>query len=102
MAPRHLIGGLAFVAAMIVALPFAQGIGATATARQLPVTHVNRAAKGDKLAPPFSIFIKVKTPAARRPAAPTARDETLMDGCEPAFSPVTVPSMAHIAGRCIG
>ena len=26
----------------------------------------------------------------------------IMDGCEPMFSPVTVPSMAHLAGRCVG
>ena len=26
----------------------------------------------------------------------------IMDGCDPMFSPVTMPSMAHLAGRCIG
>ena len=26
----------------------------------------------------------------------------IMDGCDPMFSPVTVPSMAHLAGRCVG
>ena len=26
----------------------------------------------------------------------------IMDGCEPVFSSVTVPTMAHIAGRCVG
>jgi len=24
-----------------------------------------------------------------------------MDGCDPMFSPVTVPSMAYLAGRCV-
>jgi hypothetical protein len=26
--------------------------------------------------------------------------DKLMDGCEPAFSPVTSPALAHISGRC--
>ena len=26
----------------------------------------------------------------------------IMDGCDPMFSPVTVPAMAHLAGRCVG
>ena len=26
----------------------------------------------------------------------------IMDGCDPMFSPVTVPAMAHVAGRCVG
>ena len=29
------------------------------------------------------------------------RKQKLPDGCEPAFSPVAVPSMAHITGRCV-
>lgn len=29
------------------------------------------------------------------------RFERLPIGCEPSFSPVTVPSMAHISGRCL-
>jgi hypothetical protein len=29
-----------------------------------------------------------------------AQKQKLPEGCEPAFSPVVVPSMAHVAGRC--
>ena len=29
-----------------------------------------------------------------------AQKQRLPEGCEPAFSPVVVPSMAHVAGRC--
>lgn len=29
-----------------------------------------------------------------------AQKPKLPEGCEPPFSPVTVPSMAHVAGRC--
>ena len=25
----------------------------------------------------------------------------IMDGCDPMFSAVTVPSLAHVAGRCV-
>ena len=99
----YVIGGLAVTAVMLGALPAAQGIG-TATKRA-PAVQVNRAAKGDRLVGTQSIAVK-------RPPAETARDTTpildpaakrqLMDGCEPMFSPVTVPSMAHIAGRCVG
>jgi hypothetical protein len=92
--------GVAFAAAMIAAVPVAKGIDAAT--RQLPVTHVNRAAKGDMLTPPRSIAIKVH-PAPTAPAAVGRNGKPqIMDGCEPAFSPVTMPSMAHIAGRCIG
>jgi hypothetical protein len=36
-----------------------------------------------------------------RPQQPEmAQKPKLPEGCEPSFSPVTVPSMAHIAGRC--
>jgi hypothetical protein len=30
-----------------------------------------------------------------------AKARNLPEGCEPSFSPVTVPAMAHIAGRCL-
>ena len=29
------------------------------------------------------------------------RKEKLPEGCEPSFSPVTMPSLAHISGRCV-
>jgi hypothetical protein len=102
-ASNHLIGGLAIVAAMIAALPAAQGIDAASKEQSL--VQVNRVAKGDRLAAPHTIAVK-KAPAE------TARDiikgpkpntkRQVMDGCEPMFSPVTVPTMAHVAGRCVG
>jgi hypothetical protein len=99
---NYLIGGLAVAAIMIGLLPAANGIGASS---KIPpdVQVVNRAAKGDLRAKPHlarkSPITIAPTPATNRAPATKPR---IMDGCEPSFSPVTVPSMAHIAGRCIG
>jgi hypothetical protein len=39
--------------------------------------------------------------AAKKPRQPdVAQKQKLPEGCEPPFSPVTVPSMAHVAARC--
>jgi hypothetical protein len=98
----YVIGGLAIAAVMIGALPAAQGIGASS--KEFP-TQVNRTAKGDRLAAPHSIAVKqAPTETARdvikTPEPPAKR--RIMDGCDPMFSPVTVPAMAHVAGRCVG
>jgi hypothetical protein len=124
MTPKsnYLIGGLAVTAAMICALPLAQGIGAatssdafaaeaavatTVPARLQTIPHVNRAAKGDRIVVPVSISVKKNVPDQSSRHTPLADPDPierapLLDGCEPAFSPVTVPSMAHLASRCIG
>ena len=79
-----LIGTMVITAAMIIALPVAKAIDA-ATLPPAPSVNVNRAAKGDQL-------------AARRPK----QKPQIMDGCDPLFSPVAVPQMAHVTGRCVG
>lgn len=99
----YLIGGLAIVAIMVGALPAAQGIAAST--KEIPVVQVNRGVKGDRLVVPHTIAVK-KMPLE------TARDinknpepknqPRIMDGCDPLFSPVTVPALAHVAGRCVG
>jgi hypothetical protein len=96
---RHLIGGLT-LAALIAVWPAATSIGASSP-KELPLTQVNRAAKGDRLVEPSTIA--VKKPGTQRPIPIEQSDKRqIMDGCESAFSPVTTPSMAHVAGRCIG
>jgi hypothetical protein len=100
---NYLIGALAVAAVMIGALPAAQGIGAST--KELPNVQVNRGAKGDRMAEPRTIAVKkAPTETAREiiknPDRPGRRQ--IMDGCDPMFSPVTVPTMAHIAGRCVG
>ena len=96
-----LIGGLAVAALLIGALPAAQGIGAST--KEFPNVQVNRSAKGDRLAGSETIAVK-KAPvqAPRVPTNEQTDKRRIMDGCEPVFSSVTVPQMAHIAGRCIG
>jgi hypothetical protein len=107
MSPKsYFISGLATVAVMLAALPAAKGIGTPSN--DAPQFQVNRAAKGDRFVEPRSIAVKkimIRAPGAPS-APPTSREQSEkrepMDGCEPAFSPVTMPSMAHISGRCIG
>jgi len=99
----YFIGGLAIAAVMIIALPATQGIGAFAN--EPVVLQVNRSAKGDRLVQPRTIAVKkAPTETARESIKNPEKGEKprLMDGCDPMFSPVTVPSMAHLAGRCVG
>lgn len=37
----------------------------------------------------------------KNPGENARREKKLPVGCDPSFSPVTVPSMAHVSGRCI-
>jgi hypothetical protein len=94
----------AVAVAFVVAFPVAQGISAVSQS-PVPVQQVNRATKGDLLAKPRNVIQKVPLETIKDPARPV-RDQSdkriLLDGCESSFSPVTVPSMAHIAGRCVG
>lgn len=106
MAPhcKYLLGGLGLVAATVCALPVASGFGAAPIAAA-PTYQVNRTLKGDRLAAPASPVVRT-VPLDRLRQAPPAPEETakrtLLDGCEPLFSPVSVPSLAHLAGRCVG
>ena len=104
MAPqcKHLLRGLGVAA--VCALPMASGFGAAPIA-QPPVHQVNRALKSDRLVEPVSAVTKRKVPIQvirEVPPEPETAKRRLMDGCEPLFSPVSVPSAAHLTGRCIG
>jgi hypothetical protein len=94
----------AVATALVVAFPLAHGIGAVSQS-PVPSQQVNRAAKGDMLAAPRAASRKVPVAPVKNPARPVREQSDkriMMDGCESSFSPVTVPSMAHIAGRCVG
>jgi hypothetical protein len=95
----YLIGGLAIAVVMVGALP-ASGIGASPN--EAPAFQVNRSAKGDRLATPGSIAVKKAPSETARETIQTPGKRRIMDGCDPMFSPVTVPAMAHVAGRCVG
>ena len=90
-----LIGGLAtFVALDLVpaATQHASGVKTTVTPPPVFVVTVNRARKGDRTQP-------LKIEQARERKEPSS-SKTLMEGCDPSFSPVASPSLAHHTGRC--
>ena len=97
---NYLIGGLAVAALLIGALPAAQGIGAST--KEFPNVQVNRSAKGDRMGSQTIAVKKAPGDAQRAPITEQTDKRRIMDGCEPSFSSVTVPQMAHIAGRCVG
>ncbi len=89
-----LIGTMVITAAMIIALPVAKAIDA-ATLSPAPSVNVNRAAKGDQPAKQMPVQL------IHKPSDPKQKPQ-IMDGCDPLFSPVAVPQMAHVTGRCVG
>lgn len=40
-------------------------------------------------------------PVRSAPKQDAGHKDQLPEGCEPSFSPVTMPSMAHVSGRCL-
>lgn len=90
-----LIGGLAtFVALDLVpaATPPASGVkSAVAPVPGIQVT-VNRARKGDRGLMPMEQAREGKEMPFKK---------KLMEGCDPSFSPVAAPSLAHLTGRCV-
>lgn len=98
---RVFMGALAVTAAMVVALPVAKAID-TATLASAPSFKVNRAAKGDQLATRRPTPKQLPVQFIRRQPTDPNQKERILDGCDPLFSPVTTPSMAHIPGRCVG
>src|SRR5947208_5127685 len=97
----YLIGGLAIAAVTIGALPAAQSIAASS---KEPTVQVNRSAKGDRLVEPRTIAVKKSPTETAREIVKNPEPggkPRIMDGCDPMFSPVTMPSMAHLAGRCV-
>lgn len=68
-------------------------------------SYTNSAARTTIVQKAEILPVKPETPAA--PVAPVrdvpqnnAAKEKLPDGCEPSFSPVAQPSLAHVTGRC--
>ena len=109
---KHFLAGSGLAAVAICILPIvADSFGAVQPA---PAFQINRALKNDRLMVPNMTVAKRKapvetvrdTPAASRQPVPRepedAANKKILDGCEPAFSSVTMPTLAHIASRCIG
>jgi hypothetical protein len=92
-------GSVAVAAALWVPLQLYQ-VGTLSKAE--PAHGVNRALKGDRLVVVPRTTIRRPSELPQKPVQPTPVRRELPPGCEPSFSPITVPAMAHIAGRCIG
>ena len=96
-----ILSGLGLAAAMLCILPIAESVGASTG---VSVNQVNRALKTDRLMVERPL-IRSKSPVRTIPADPKpdrSGQRELLDGCEPMVSPVAVPALAHLPGRCIG
>jgi|GEM_PF-444161 len=61
-------------------------------------TVVNRMNKGDRERT-LRGDLRVPTSAQRKPAA--AKDRKILEGCDPAFSPLMESAKSNFAGRCV-
>jgi hypothetical protein len=93
------LSGLAVAATLWTPLHLYQ---AGAWAKAEPAHGVNRTLKGDRLAVVPRTVRTTPYQAPREPVRPMPVRRELPPGCEPSFSPIATPAMAHIAGRCIG
>ena len=96
----YVLSAFALVAAMLSTPLDTYRVGAWP---KQPVSEVNRALKGDRLTVlPRNVVRTTPILAPGQPARQHPPRRQLLSGCEPSFSPITSPAMAHIAGRCIG
>ena len=96
---RYSAGGLAaLLTTAYVAVSAESGVGAFAPAvfEAAPAqTVVNRAGKGDR-----ELTIRdARNSSAKKPAA--SREPKILDGCDPAFSPLTASAKNNFANRCV-
>jgi hypothetical protein len=102
---RCLVGAVGAVAVIVCALPAIDRLNASPTGAT-PLHHVNRAGKGDRLIMPVytiapaPVAVEILRERMRRRGLGETR--TLLEGCEPMFSPVAQPALAHVPGRCMG
>jgi hypothetical protein len=67
-----------------------------------PASSVEREFKGDRLPLPSdgnSAFSKSEPQRSQGPKA-IEGSKAIPDGCDPSFSPITTPQLAHVYGRC--
>jgi hypothetical protein len=69
----------------------------TGLTSQTPAVAVNRFRKGDRL-PSFSSGTSRQEPQV---PAGLQTEQKVPVGCDPAFSPVTAPSLSKVFGRCV-
>lgn len=86
-----------------LSLPVAVPASGFALSFNLPSQQTTVIAKNPPMPPVLQSAVRFpRDPLPVRSVKPeeVARKPKLPEGCEPAFSPVTVPSLAHIASRC--
>jgi hypothetical protein len=86
-----------------LSLPAAIPASAFAISYNLSAQRTTVVAKNPPMPPVLQSAVRFpREPLPARSVKPeeVARKPKLPEGCEPAFSPVTVPSLAHIASRC--
>jgi hypothetical protein len=92
--------GLVSLAVVIVGLiPFlgADPSSGAALIGRTPTFSVNREFKGDRLPLPSNVNTALLRDAFR---AHSQTPETIPDGCDPSFSPISAPRLAYVYGRC--
>ncbi len=124
-ASGYFIGSLALIAAATLS-PIVDGYFTSARSETFDARWValDANAKQDRLAAPRKVaeaqvvaisdpssrtttLTKTESPAStkgtasRESARDTARKQKLPVGCDPSFSPVAMPAMAHVTGRCL-
>jgi hypothetical protein len=92
-----------------LSMPEIAPAGGFAVSFNLPSQNTTVVAKSPALQPVVKVITTLRIPrdpvpvqSVRENNRPeqTARKPKLPEGCEPSFSPVTVPSLAHVASRC--
>ena len=97
---RYAAGGLAVIlAAAYIAASTESGLSAFRPTVMEPAsagqTVVNRANKGDRETR------NLPASTAQTKPAPIAKEQKILEGCDPAFSPLTSPVKNNYAGRCL-
>jgi hypothetical protein len=101
---RYAAGGLAVIlAAAYIAAATESGLSAFRPTVMEPAsagqTVVNRANKGDRETRNLPANLPAST--AQTKPAPIAKEQKILEGCDPAFSPLTSPVKNNYAGRCL-
>lgn len=92
------------VAAMVFSCCIAGGVSAMtgtsiSNSEQAVAISVNRVNKGDRL--PQSSLLSHPLNDRLRPVTTSSPPEKPPLGCDPAFSPIEAPGLAHIFNRCL-
>jgi hypothetical protein len=92
------------IAAIVLSCFIAGGVGAVtgpsvADSSEILATSVNRTHKGDRL-PQVALSHRQPNTSSSTQMAPASPKRTPL-GCDPAFSPISAPALAHIFQRCM-